>query len=172
MAIKDNIDDQGNVDYARLKGDPNLDRFVRAVGSADLKAFPVFEVKPTAEEKKDAMPAAVATSKDKKAPELDRSWEMAFWLNAFNAVALKTIADAYPIESVLAIKDFETAKTHRVAGELYSLEELRDKIGKMDKRALFALMTGTRSGPRPPLRAFRYLGLNEILEASVKVMVR
>ncbi len=171
LAIKDAIDDRGNVDYAKLKGNPNLDRFVRAVGSADLKQFPVFEIKSAGGDKKDDTPAAVATPKEKKAPELDRSWELAFWLNAFNAIALKTIADAYPINSVSEIENFETAKTHQVAGEMFSLQELRAKIGGMDKRALFALMTGTRSGPRPPLRAFRYLGLNEVLEASVGVFV-
>ncbi len=174
MAIKDTVDDRGNVDYTKLKGDPNLDRFVRAVGSADLSQFPVFDAKTAPEDTKDKRPATVATpkgSEPRKAVEKDRSWELAFWLNAFNAIALKSIADAYPIEGIGDIKDFETAKTHRVAGQMYSLQELREKIGKMDKRALFALMTGTRSGPRPPLRAFRWLGLNEVLEASVSVMV-
>lgn len=145
---------EGNVDYLALKGDKKLDRFIEAVGSVDLSTFPTW------------------TIKDEKGKEtVDRSIEVVFWINAFNAHVLKTIADAYPIESPSQIKNYWTAKTHKVAGTDYSLADMRDKLAKMDPRTLFAMIDGTRSGPMLAPFAYRYFGISGLLDATVSAFV-
>ena len=96
---------------------------------------------------------------------------MVFWVNAYNALVLKTIADAYPINNVGDIKNFDTAKVHTVAGQQYSLAELRQKIGKMQPRALFALTDGTTSGPKLAPRVYRWDGFSQALEAAADAFV-
>lgn len=145
---------EGRVDYLLLKGDKKLDRFIEAVAAADLSKFPKW------------------TTKDKDGKEVvDRSVEIVFWINAFNAHVLKTVADAYPIASSHDIKDFATAKTHVVAGTAYSLGELREKIAKMDPRTVFALIDGTSGGPLLAPYAYRYAEIDGLLNATVSAFV-
>jgi hypothetical protein len=153
-ALNGNMDDHGNVDYLALRGNPNLALFVRGTQSADLSAFPVWK------------------EKDEQGNErLDRSAELVFWINAYNAHVLKTIADAYPVKSVAGIPDFYTAKTHVIAGKPYSFEELRAKIAAMDPRAFFALTDGTKGGPLLAPSAYRWTGLSRSLDAAVSAFV-
>ncbi|HVF09738.1 MAG TPA: DUF547 domain-containing protein [Abditibacteriaceae bacterium] len=148
------VDKVGNMDYLALKGDKKLDRFIEAVATADLSKFPTW------------------TLKDKDGKEtIDRSVELVFWINAFNGHVLKTIADAYPVNSPYDIKDFDTAKTHTVAGKTYSLAEMRDKIGKADPRTIFALINGTRGGPLLAPAAYRYKDIDYLLTVAVAVFV-
>ena len=148
------VDRAGSVDYLALKGDKNLDRFVAVMETTDLSQFPTW------------------TIKDKDGKEtVDRSVELVFWINAFNGHVLKTIADAYPVNSPYDIKDFGTAKTHTVAGKTYSLAELRDKIAKIDPRTVFALIDGTRGGPLLAPVAYRYNEIDRLLTAAVAAFV-
>ena len=158
-ALSKTVDSGGNVAYNELKGDANLDTFMRAVAGADLGAFPVLQVKDT---RPDAKPDAKRES---------RAFEMVFWINAYNAHVLKTVSDAWPISNLSEIKNFDTAKTHVVAGANYSLREMRDKIAKFDARALFALSNGTKGGPLMQPTAYRYVNINSSLERAVQTFV-
>lgn len=164
VAIDQRVSKDSEVNYTQLKGDKNLDKFVSAVANADLKRFPVFTSLPKVPE------GQVAKPEDLK-PIEDRSWEMVFWVNAYNGLVLKTIADAYPVNAVADIKNFDTAKTHVVAGQKYSLAELRQKIGQMEPRALFALTDGTSSGPKLAPRVYRWDGFSQALEAAADAFV-
>jgi hypothetical protein len=164
-ALAKRIDKEGNLAYIKIKGDAGLDAFVAALPSVDVSKFPVFEIKEEEgkEERRVKKDAPVE-------PRLDRSWELAFWINAHNALAIKAIADAYPVNSVDEIKDFDT-RVYRVAGGDYTLPQIRAKAAQMDKRALFAMTDGTLSGPRLAPRAVRAFGLNGTLESSVVAYV-
>ncbi len=152
------VSTKGQMYYLKAKDDNDLNTFARAVAIADLKQFPVFPM-----------------LKDPKDPTLgtyqDSSAELTFWINAYNGLRIKAIVDAYPISSVLVVKDFDTAQTQTVAGKKYSFAELRAKIGAMDPRALFAITNGTMDGPGVPLSVFRYSRLGEQLELAVKSFV-
>ena len=158
-AFQGHVNRSGEVDYAQLKGDPYLDIFVKGAAVADVSQFPVLPLPPLPDDK------------DAK-PRQSRAAEMVFWINAYNANVLKTVADAYPINNISEIKDFDTAKTHRVAGQNYSFRELRQKIAGFDPRALFALTDGTKGGPLLAPAAYRLSGINDLLEIAVSNFVR
>jgi hypothetical protein len=154
-ALKGNVDKNGNVNYAALRDSKDLDLYLQAVATANIS--------------EGQFPTAIipADPKDKNAkPRVDQSAEMVFWINAYNVHILKTIASAYPIDSPDEIKDFDTAKTHRVAGVDYSFAEMRDKITKMDRRAIFALSDGTVGGPLLNPSAYRFADINALLEIA------
>lgn len=156
-ALTGRVDENGNVDYVALKDNADLARFLRAVASADTKQFPVFKVDPTEDE----------LEKDRKAkPTTDRSAELVFWINAYNAYMLKAITDAYPVDVIDQIKDLETAP-HRVAGENLTFPQMRDRIASFDKRALFTLTDGTKSGPLLNPTAYRWANINALLVHAV-----
>lgn len=158
-AFQGHLNRSGEVDYSALKGDPYLDIFVKGVAVADVSQFPVLPLPPLPDDK------------DAK-PRQSRAPEMVFWINAYNANVLKTVADAFPINNIGEIKDFDTAKTHRIAGQNYSFRELRQKIAGFDPRALFALTDGTKGGPLLAPAAYRLSGINDLLEIAVSNFVR
>ena len=150
-ALTDKIGKSGDVDYATLRGDANLDTFIKAVSTADVSRFPVLPVK------------------DEKTGEVtqSRNPEMVFWINAYNAHVLKTVADAFPVDNTQLIKNFDTAKTHMVAGQMWSLADLRKKIIDFDARALFTLTDGSRGGPMMMPQAYRFRTINNDLNDAV-----
>lgn len=171
-ALRERVNEDGLVDYAKLKGDRGLETFVAALPGVDVSKFPAFEVKAAPEDdtRRPGSKPDKKGGKDKKADTVDRSWELAFWINAHNALALKTLADAYPIGSPDEVKDFLTRK-YSVAGGQYTLAELREKASRLDPRATFAMIDGTQGGPKMAPHAARAYGLNETLESSVTALV-
>jgi hypothetical protein len=159
-ATNGNIDDNGNINYLQIKGNTSLHEFIDAVAHADLTQFPTFDVQIT--DPKTGRVSKTVT---------DRSAELVFWINAYNGCLIHTIAEQYPIKSIDQIKNFDTAKTHVIAGEKYSFEELRKKIQQFDPRALFTLISGTKSGVLPAKDAYRFTNLNANLDAAVRAFV-
>lgn len=170
-ALKGKVDKNGNVDYVALKGDKDLDLFLRAVATADLSKFPVLEVKPLPDDKTAEAPVKDGKDGKEAKPVLNRNAELVFWINAYNAHVLKALADAYPINGPDDIKDFDIAKTRLIAGQRWSFRDLRKKIVGFDPRALFALTNGTRGGPLLEARAYRFANLNAALEAATNIFV-
>lgn len=156
-AIEGKVDKNGVVDYVALKGDANLDLFLRASAVADLARFPVLTIKPKVDATTGLLPR---DAKD----ITNRDAELSFWINAYNASVLKTLSDAYPIDSPDAIKGFDTNKKYRIANQVWSLHDLRAKIVGMDPRAFFALTNGARGGPLLAPMAYRFLHLNQLLD--------
>jgi hypothetical protein len=160
-AYAGNIDRNGNVNYLALKNNKKLQWFLKAVAFADLSAFPVFDIYSTDE----------TTGRETKVSK-DRSAELVFWINAYNALRLNAIAQAYPIKSIDEIKDFDTAEKYVVAGKTYSFKQLRDKIASFgDARALFALPTGTAGGFLPSPTAVRVSEYDARMNSAVSVFV-
>lgn len=160
-ALAGNIEPDGNVRYSNLKDNKKLQWFLKAVATADLSQFPAFEY--TVDDPETGRP----TVKRK-----DRTMELVFWVNSYNALRLNAIAEAYPIKSIDSIKGLETTRNHIVAGKPYSFNELREKVLSFgDPRALFALTTGTAGGFLPTLSAVRYVGFDDIMNAAVRVFI-
>lgn len=156
--LKRYVDKSGGVYYLKARGDNDLDTFVRALAIADLGQFPVFTTKVDP-----ALPA--------KGTFQDHSAELTFWVNAYNGLRLKAIADRYPNLSPTIFKQLDSAKNQTVAGQTYSFVELRQKIGKMDPRALFALMGGTKDAPSAPITVYRYSRLGQQLNQTVRAFI-
>jgi len=96
-----------------------------------------------------------------------REEQIAFWLNAYNAIVLQTIIDHYPIvqrtrdyppRSVRQIPGAFERLTHRVAGQMVTLDQIEQKVLSTfgDPRVYFALGRGAVGSGR--LRSEAYTG--------------
>ena len=147
------VDTKGQVNYGQAHKLDDLAVYVRAVGLANMNDFPVFQ-------DKDEMGASV----------LDQRQPLSFYINAYNALFLQAVADAYPIGNVGEVTDLYSKK-HLVAGQQMSLDELRKKITDIDTRALFVLMDGTKMGPRAVQGSLLGFNLDNELNAAIKAYV-
>lgn len=105
----------------------------------------------------------------------DRDTQAAFWLNAYNALVLRTVINAYPIRGrsdaypANSIRQVPGAfdRKHRVAGRSVSLDEIEREMiaGFDDPRMFFALGRGSMGGGRLRSEAFVPARLEAQLEA-------
>ncbi|BCS35167.2 DUF547 domain-containing protein [Luteitalea sp. TBR-22] len=100
----------------------------------------------------------------------------AFWLNAYNALVLRTVVNAYPIkgsaaqyppDSIMHVPGAFTARRHRVGGRLLSLEDIEKQVLPTfdDPRMYFALGRGSLGGGRLRSEAFTARRLEDQLGA-------
>jgi hypothetical protein len=150
------VDEDGRVDYPGLKEDPaDLDRYYALVAAYSPDSHP-----------------------DLFASRADR---LAYWINAYNAVVLRTVVARYPIAGVedvaapfpfwlfsskLGFFVFQYAAYGGETANLYSLENfvVRKRFG--DPRVHFALNCASRGCPRLPRHAFRGPDLERQLDAE------
>ena len=147
------VDDKGQVSYGQAHKLNDLAVYTRAVGLAQMDNFPIFQEK---DEKGNVVP-------DDRQP-------LAFYVNAYNALFLQAVADAYPVGSVGEIADLGSKK-HLVAGQQMSLDELRKKITDMDTRAVFVLMDGTKMGPRAVQGSLLAFSIDSEMNAAIRSYV-
>ena len=147
------VNKDGQVNYGLAHNSDDLALYVRAVGLADMKNFPIFKAKD-----------------ENGAEALDERQPLAFYINAYNALFLQAVAQAYPVGNVGEISDLYKQK-RRVAGEDLSLDELRKKIVALDSRAVFVLMDGTKMGPRVANGSLLAYNLDNELNAGIKLYI-
>ncbi len=161
-ALRGNVDKDGHVNYLPLKSSETLKLFIQAVETADITKFPVLTRRTKVTDK---------LGREEEKETDDHSAELVFWINAYNAHVVNTIAQAYPIATPDNIPDFDKAATHRVAGKDYSFADMRKKIVAMDPRAFFALTNGTLGGPILSQTAYRLVGIDQVLDQDVSYFV-
>jgi hypothetical protein len=131
----------GLVNYAALKSDPQLDKYLAQLQKADLDQLQ------------------------------NRDDQVAFWINAYNAYTLKLIISHYPVSSILDIKvpGYESPwkiPLAEVAGKIYTLNQIENEILRvkwLDPRFHYALVCAARSCPQLRNEAYRKDKLNEQL---------
>jgi hypothetical protein len=137
----------GRVDYAALK----------ARGAREL----------------DAYLAAVARAELRG---LSRPAQLAFYLNAYNALVIGEVVRRWPgIRSVKAVAGFFDKQRHRVAGASLTLNDLENKLIRprfKDARIHFALVCAARSCPPLPSRAFDPRTLEQTLDGLARDFIR
>ena len=100
----------------------------------------------------------------------------AFWLNAYNALVLRTVVSAYPIQgksaqypsnSIQHVPGAFAARRHRVGGRTLSLEDIEKQVLPTfgDPRMYFALGRGSIGGGRLRSEAFTGTRLEQQLAA-------
>jgi hypothetical protein len=105
---------------------------------------------------------------------LPRDEQIAFWLNAYDALVLRTVVDHYPIQarskeypakSIRQIPGAFERLTHRVAGRTVTLDQIEQTIlaGFHDPRVYFALGRGAAGSGRLRSEAFTAARLEEQL---------
>jgi hypothetical protein len=103
----------------------------------------------------------------------------AFWLNAYNALVLRTVIDAYPIrgaskdyprDSIRQIPGAFDRTTHRIAGERLTLDAIEARMLDEfnDARIVLAMGRGARGSGRLRSEAFRAADLPRQLDEAVK----
>ena len=103
-----------------------------------------------------------------------RDEQLAFWLNAYNALALRTVIDhapipqrsrEYPPGSIRQIPGAFERLTHRVAGRTVTLDQIEQTIlpGFKDPRVYFALGRGAVGSGRLRSEPFTAAGLERQL---------
>lgn len=103
---------------------------------------------------------------------------LAYWINGYNALVLRTVIDAYPIrgtaaafpeKSVMQIPGMFTARAHQIAGERLTLQAIEDeRIASFgDPRAHLALGRGAVGSPRLRSEPFRERDLDTQLASVV-----
>ena len=106
--------------------------------------------------------------------KLSRDEQLAFWINAYNALVLRTVADHYPIQGrsteypVKSIRQISGAferLPHRVAGRTLTLDQIEQTILPTfhDPRVYFALGRGAVGSGRLRSEAFTGARLEEQL---------
>ena len=115
---------------------------------------------------------------------LPRDEQIAFWLNAYDALVLRTVADHYPIQgrskeypakSIRQIAGAFERLTHRVAGRTVTLDQIEQTIltGFHDPRVYFALGRGAAGSGRLRSEAFAGTRLEEQLaEVAAECVTR
>jgi uncharacterized protein DUF547 len=110
--------------------------------------------------------------------KMSREEQMAFWLNAYNALVLKTVIDHYPIagrsadypaKSIRQIPGAFERLQHRVAGRTVTLDQIEQTIlsGFNDPRVFLALGRGAEGSARLRSEAFVPARIEEQLAESV-----
>jgi hypothetical protein len=102
---------------------------------------------------------------DVEVGSLPRDDQLAFWLNAYNALVLRTVIDHYPIQgrspdyppkSIRQIPGAFERLTHRVAGRTLTLDQIEQTVlpSFHDPRVYLALGRGSVGGGRLRSEAF------------------
>jgi hypothetical protein len=115
---------------------------------------------------------------------LSREEQIAFWLNAYNALVLKTVVDHYPIagasgaypqKSIRQISGAFERLPHRVAGRTLTLDQIEQTVlaGFHDPRVFFALGRGATGSGRLRSEAFTAARIEEQLaDAAAECVTR
>ncbi|MFQ5771953.1 MAG: DUF547 domain-containing protein [bacterium] len=117
----------GLVDYAAIAKDKNYQQYLAWLAKADVDSM---------QSKED---------------------EMAFWINAYNALVIKGVVDSYPLEKVPDVIGFFTKNKHAVAGGHYTLDQIEKEIlfKKFKQPKLhFVLVCAAKSCPNLPAEAY------------------
>jgi hypothetical protein len=104
---------------------------------------------------------------------------LAYWINGYNALVLRTVIDRYPIrgqsaeypeDSVMQIPGVFSGREHRIAGRRLTLQAIEDELIAAfgDPRAHLALGRGAVGSPRLRSEAFSDDRLEMQLEAVVE----
>ncbi len=142
------VNDVGLVDCVGLKRDP-----------ADLNAF-------LAQVEKVSPHNNLATF-------MTRDEALAYWINAYNAWALKTVLDDYPVKSIMDIAGGQVFDRRSLVcgGEKLSLNDIESGIVRkefLEPRVHFALNCASWSCPRMPREAFDAKRLNAQLDREAR----
>ncbi|MEW7290143.1 DUF547 domain-containing protein [Aquimarina sp. 2304DJ70-9] len=99
--------------------------------------------------------------------------KLAYWLNVYNATAMKMIIDEYPVASINDLENPWKRKVFKTQGVRYSLDDIEHGILRKfgDPRIHFLLNCGSMSSPRLWNRAYTSENINEALEERTREFI-
>ena len=147
------VTETGRVDYAALKADSaDLDRYVTQLAARSPASHP------------------------REFPT--RNSQLAYWINAYNALVMKGVIEKWPVKSVVKIgllpPSFFWRKKFVVGGKKYTLNNIEKDIllkGLAEPRIHFALVCASNSCPPPRREAFTAENTERLLEEGARAFV-
>jgi hypothetical protein len=150
--LREFVNEQGRVDYAALKANPaELNRYMTELASrspvSDPQNFPT------------------------------RESQLAYWINAYNALVLKGVIDHWPIESVRKIGglpySFFWRKKFVLGERKYTLDAIEGIMREnlAEPRIHFALVCAANSCPRLQRQAYTPENTDRLLEEAARFYV-
>ena len=110
-----------------------------------------------------------------------RDVQMAYWINLYNSLTVKTVVEAYPVESIMEIHERETLDSGpwkdvraKVAGTGLTLDNIEHDILRpiwQDNRIHYAVNCASLGCPSLRSQAFTAANLELLLEESAKDFV-
>ncbi len=116
--------------------------------------------------------AYLANIGDADPSKMEPAERMAFYINAYNAAAIATVLDRYPVKSIRDIDGAFQRTKHRVGGEMLTLDaiENRLRVGQ-DARIHFAIVGASKSSPSLAPKAYTPGRIAEELDRQAKAFV-
>ena len=96
----------------------------------------------------------------------------AFWINAYNAMAIAVVLERYPVKSIRDIDGAFNGVRKRIGGEMRTLDDIENRLRDMkDARIHFAIVCASKSCPPLAPRAYRAADLPASLDAQGRAFV-
>ena len=136
--------DDGVVSYPEIAADSRFDDYIRQLDRVDPNSFPT------------------------------REGQLAFWINAYNAFAIKGILDDYSPRTTFGRYRYFIARDYNVGGESINLYDLERELlipEFNEPRIHFAIVCASMSCPKLQSRAFTARTLEEQLEQGAQAFI-
>lgn len=130
-----------------------------------------FDYAGTAGQDRKRLAAYLANLGDAETAAMNGPEKKAFWINAYNALAIETLLEN-PGKSIRDIGGAFNKARHRVGGEMLTLDDIENRLRETkDARIHFAIVCASRSCPLLAPRAYAARGLSEELERQGRAFV-
>ncbi len=117
--------------------------------------------------------AYLANLGDANPREMKPEERKAFYINAYNAMAVAIVLEHYPTPSIRSVDGAFQALRKRIAGELLTLDDIENRLrDTRDARIHFAIVCAAKSCPPLLPRAYRAAMLSADLDAQGRAFVR
>lgn len=102
-----------------------------------------------------------------------REEKLAYWINVYNAVAMKMIIDNYPVKSINDLHDPWNQKFFRIKDKRYSLDEIEHNILRKfnEPRIHFLINCAAASSPRLWNMAYTKDNISHALEERTREFI-
>ena len=130
-----------------------------------------FDYKGVDGQDKKRLAAYLANTGDAKPAEMAPDEKKAFYINAYNVIAIQTLLDN-PGKKITDIDGAFNKLKHKAGGEMLTLDDIENKLreGK-DARIHFAIVCASKSCPPLAAKAYRAEGLSETLDKQGRLFV-
>src|SRR5215813_8392106 len=130
-----------------------------------------FDYKGVDGQDKKRLAAYLANVGDAKPGEMSADERKAFYINAYNVIAIQTLLDN-PGKKIADIDGAFNKKKHKVGGEMLTLDDIENKLREAkDARIHFAIVCASKSCPPLAAKAYRAEGLSETLDRQGRAFV-
>ena len=125
----------------------------------------------TGQEKK-RLAAYLANLGDARPAEMSADGKKAFYINAYNAMAISIVLDRYPIQSIRDVEGAFGKIDRKIGGEILSLDAIENKLRALgDPRIHFAIVCASKSCPPLAARAYTEESVSAALDRQARLFV-